>query len=62
MSVATQIARILQDRNAIRTKLVELGVAQNADGLDELAAAVGGIEDRGAVSAAVQEGEAYTIP
>lgn len=62
MSVATQIARILQDRNAIRTKLAELGVAQNADGLDELAAAVDGIEDRGAVSAAVQEGEAYTIP
>lgn len=62
MSVATQIARIRQDRNAIRTKLVELGVAQNGDGLDELAAAVDSIEDRGAVSAAVQEGDAYTIP
>lgn len=62
MSVATQIARIQQDRNTIRTKLVELGMAQTTDDLDKLAAAVDGIENRGAVSATVQEGDTYTIP
>lgn len=62
MSVATQIARIQQDRNTIRTKLVELGMAQNADDLDKLATAIDGIENRGAVSATVQEGDTYTIP
>lgn len=62
MSVATQISRIQQDRNTIRAKLVELGMAQNTDGLDKLATAVEGIENRGAVSATVQEGDTYTIP
>lgn len=62
MSVATEIARIQTDRNTIRAKLVELGLAQNADNLDKLAAAVEGIEDCGAVSATVQEGDTYTIP
>lgn len=62
MSVATEIARIQTDRNTIRAKLVELGLAQNADNLDKLAAAVEGIADCGAVSAAVQEGDTYTIP
>lgn len=62
MSVATQIARIQQDRNTIRAKLVELGMAQNSDDLDKLAAAVDGIVNQGAVSATVQEGDTYTIP
>ena len=62
MSVAAQISRIQRDRNTIRTKLVELGMAQNTDDLDKLAAAVGDIEDQGAVSATVQEGDTYTIP
>ena len=62
MSVATQISRIQKDRNTIRTKLVELGMAQNTDDLDKLAAAISGIVDQGAVSAAVQEGDTYTIP
>lgn len=62
MSVATQIARIQQDRNAIRTKLVELGMAQNTDDLDKLATAIDNLENRGAVSATVQEGDTYTIP
>ena len=62
MSIATEISRIQTGRNTIRAKLVELGMAQNTDGLDELAAAVEGIENRGAVSAAVQEGDTYTIP
>lgn len=62
MSVATQIARIQQDRNTIRTKLVELGMAQNTDDLDKLAIAIDNLENRGAVSATVQEGDTYTIP
>ena len=62
MSVATQITRIQQDRNTIRAKLVELGMAQNTDDLDKLSAAIDGIETRGAVSATVQEGDTYTIP
>lgn len=62
MSVATQISRIQQDRNTIRTKLVELGMAQNTDDLDKLATAIDGIVNRGAVSATVQEGDTYTIP
>lgn len=62
MSVATQISRIQTDRNTIRTKLVELGMAQNTDDLDKLATAIDGIENRGAVSATVQEGDTYTIP
>ena len=62
MSIATEIARIQTGRNTIRAKLVELGMAQNTDGLDKLAAAVEAIENRGAVSATVQEGDTYTIP
>lgn len=62
MSIATEISRIQTGRNTIRAKLVELGMAQNTDGLDELATAVEGIENRGAVSATVQEGDTYTIP
>ena len=62
MSVATEIARIQTDRNTIRAKLVELGLAQNTDTLDKLAAEVESIVDCGAVSATVQEGDTYTIP
>lgn len=62
MSIANEISRIQTDRNTIRAKLVELGMAQNTDGLDQLAAAVEAIEDRGSVSATVQEGDTYTIP
>lgn len=60
--LATQISRIQTDRNTIRTKLVELGMAQTTDDLDKLAAAVEGIVNQGAVSATVQEGDTYTIP
>lgn len=62
MSVATEISRIQTDRNAIRAKLTELGMAQNTDDLDKLATAVEEIENQGAVSATVQEGDTYTIP
>ena len=62
MSIATQLSAIQTDTNAIRAKYVELGIAQTVDGLDKLAAASENIENRGAVSAEVKEGETYTIP
>ena len=62
MSIATEISRIQTDRNAIRAKLVELGMATNTDNLTKLADAVEGITNQGAVSATVQEGATYTIP
>ena len=61
-NIATEIARIQTDRNTIRTKLVELGMAESTSTLDTLATAIEGIENRGAVSATVQEGDTYTIP
>lgn len=61
-NIATQITRIKTDRDTIRSKLVELGLAQSNDNLDKLATAVQGIVDNGAVSAEVQEGSTYTIP
>ncbi len=62
MSIATEITRISTARNTLRAKAVELGIAQNTALLDALAAAYEGIENRGAVSATVQEGDTYTIP
>lgn len=62
MSVATEITRITTDRNTIRAKLVELGMAQTTDDLDKLATEVENITNQGAVSATVQEGDTYTIP
>ena len=62
MSIATELSRIQTDRNTIRTKLVALGLVSSTANLDDCATAVGGIENRGAVSASVQEGDTYTIP
>lgn len=62
MSITTEISRIQTNRNTIRAKLVELGMATNTDNLDVLASAIEGIVNRGAVSVTVQEGDTYTIP
>ena len=62
MSISTEISRIQSDRNTIRAKLVELGMANNTDNLDVLAAAIGDLMNRGAVTVTVREGETYTIP
>ena len=62
MSIATELSRIQSDRNTIRAKLVELGMAVNTDNLDRLAAAIEGLVNQGAVSVSVKEGETYTIP
>ena len=61
MSTATEISRLVDARNTIRDKLVDLGLATSTAKLDALATAVDGITNRGAVSATVQEGDTYTI-
>ena len=62
MSISTEITRIQTARNTIRAKAVELGIGTGTDTLEKLATAIEGIENRGAVSAEVQEGATYTIP
>ncbi len=62
MSISTEIARIQTARNKIRTQLNGLGLVSTTATIDDCATAVEGIENRGAVSAQVQEGDTYTIP
>lgn len=62
MSIQTEITRIQTARNTIRDKLVELGLAVSTAKLDVMATAIDGIDNKGAVSATVQEGDTYTIP
>lgn len=62
MSTQTEITRIQTARNTIRDKLIDLGLATSTSKLDALATAVDGIDNKGAVSATVQEGDTYTIP
>lgn len=62
MSTSTEITRLTEARNTIRDKLIELGLATSTSKLDVLAEAVDGIDNRGAVSATVREGDTYTIP
>lgn len=61
-TISDEILRITTDRNTIRTKLVSMGLATSTDNLDDLANAVSGITDQGAVEANIREGETYTIP
>ena len=61
-NIATQITRIANDRNTIRNKMIDFGLAESTANLDALAAAIDGIVNQGAVSAEVQEGDTYTIP
>lgn len=46
----------------IRDKLIELGLATSTTNLDELADTIEGIDNVGAVSVSVQEGDTYIIP
>ena len=62
MSIQTQISRIESLRNSLRTKLVEWGLVQSSAKLEECVTELGKVENRGAVSATVREGETYTIP
>lgn len=62
MSIQTEITRISDARNALRSKAQELGIAQTTAKIDDLATAFGGITNQGAVDAQVREGESYAIP
>lgn len=62
MSTQTEITRIQDARNTLRNKAVELGISTSTAKIDDLAAAYDAIENKGAVSAQVQEGDTYTIP
>ena len=61
-NIATENSRLQTARNKLRTKGVELKISDNTAKLDALADAFAGIENKGAVSATVQEGATYTIP
>lgn len=50
MSIQSEFTRILEARNLIRNKLVELGLVPSNALIDALAAAVEGIENRGALA------------
>lgn len=62
MSVSIELSRLQTNRNTIRAKLVELGMATSTDKLDALASAIENLVNRGAVNVEVREGETYTIP
>lgn len=62
MSIQTEITRIQQARDKIRTKAVQLGIGGSTDKLDLLATEINAIENNGGVEATVKEGEIYTIP
>ena len=62
MSTSSEITRLTSARNTIRNKMVNLGLGESTDLLDDLAAEIDSIVNRGAVSATVQEGDTYNIP
>lgn len=62
MSISIELSRLQTNRNTIRAKLVELGMATSTDKLDTLAAALDNLINRGAVNVELQEGQTYTIP
>ena len=62
MSTATEISRLQAARNTIRNKMVNFGLGESTDLLDDLATEIEGIANCGAVNATVQEGQSYTVP
>lgn len=62
MNIATLLEELQTSRNKLRAKFVELGLVESSAKYEDIATAAEGIENRGAVSAQVQEGNTYTIP
>jgi hypothetical protein len=62
MSIATYLTSIEASRDAIRTKLVSMGLAVSGDQLERLAEVISNLVNQGAVKVSVKEGETYTIP
>ena len=61
-TITTLISQLQSDRNTIRAKLIELGLATSSDQLDRLATIISEIVKQGAISINVKEGETFTIP
>ena len=62
MSIATELVRIQDARNTIRSKLTTMGLVSTTANLDNCASALNSIANNGAVSVQIKEGESYTIP
>lgn len=62
MSIETYLTSIEASRDAIRTKLVSMGLAASGDQLEKLATVIASLVNQGAVKVTVQEGQTYTIP
>lgn len=62
MSIANELEKIIEYRNRIRTKLVELGIVASDAKLEAITTAIAAITDNGDVSIEVVEGDSYTIP
>lgn len=63
MSIQTEITRLQGLRNALRTALVALGLAQSSADLEDCVTAVEGVKNNGAVSGAISDAAApYTVP
>lgn len=61
-NIQTLLTALTNARNSIRTKLVALGLVTSSAKLSDCADAIDAIDNQGAVSAQVKEGESYTIP
>lgn len=63
MSIQTEITRLQNLRNALRTKLVALGLVASTAALEDCVTAVEGITDNGAVSKTLDvSSTSYTVP
>lgn len=62
MSVTTELQRLQSARDTLRAKAINLGIADNTAKLDALANAYEAIENKGAITAEVKEGETFNIP
>lgn len=62
MSNSTELQRILDSRNLIRSTLVSWGVAANTDLIDDLATKLSGVTNNGAIDISIAEGQTYIVP
>jgi len=64
MAISSEITRIKDGRNRIRTKMVNLGIASETDKLDALAEKLEGVTDNGSVGITIDgiETTSATIP
>lgn len=61
-SSQTEITRLSDARDKIRSTLVNWGKAEGTERLDALATTIENIKNNGSVSAQIKEGDTYTIP